>query len=239
MFREGFLRIHNKVLCNVVSAICISIGNDHDNSAVLCSSGKASLEFISTISFFSFSCCLPETSTLRIYFSFSLFEFDIILSRPPSVQAADEISCAEFIFLAYVLSLTEVGEQVKVTNRKHERQKGRQSDCVFMTSRWGSHAGRCGRHCRSSTHSCWFIKNYAVVLTSNPLRQLMPRNMCEYTNKVLDSFTSHFCTHHCHSVQESYQNPVRNLGFMHLHNQNVTITMEDYHNMSQAKPWAF
>lgn len=34
--------IHDRVLCNAVPAICISMGNDHDNSALLCSSGSPS-----------------------------------------------------------------------------------------------------------------------------------------------------------------------------------------------------
>lgn len=67
----------------------------------------------------------------------------------------------------------------------------------------------------------------------------MQRTMREYINKILDSFTSRFCTRHCHSVRESCLNTVENLGFMRSYNQNATITMEDYYNMSQVKPWAF
>lgn len=95
--------------------------------------GKQLLNLSAPYPFFFFSFCLSETSTLRIYFSFSLFEFDIISSCPSSFQAADEISCAKFIFMACALSLMEVREQVKVKKnrrRMRDRKGGRERLCI-------------------------------------------------------------------------------------------------------------
>lgn len=93
--------------------------------------GKQLLNLSAPYPFFFFSFCLSETSTLRIYFSFSLF--DIISSCPSSFQAADEISCAKFIFMACTLSLMEVREQVKVKKnrrRMRDRKGGRERLCI-------------------------------------------------------------------------------------------------------------
>lgn len=93
--------------------------------------GKQLLNLSAPYPFFFFSFCLSETSTLRIYFSFSLF--DIISSCPSSFQAADEISCAKFIFMACALSLMEVREQVKVKKnrrRMRDRKGGRERLCI-------------------------------------------------------------------------------------------------------------
>lgn len=132
VFREGFLRIHDKVLCNGVPAICISVGMITITQQFSAHQGKQLLNLSAPYPFF-FSFCLSETSTLRIYFSFSLFEFDIISSCPSSFQAADEISCAKFIFMACTLSLMEVREQVKVKKnrrRMRDRKGGRERLCI-------------------------------------------------------------------------------------------------------------
>lgn len=122
--------IHTRVLCNAVPAICISMENDHDNSAIRCSSGMASN--LPALYFFF----LSETLVLRncFYFLFELYGISSVLSAfrhfMGSIISSWKLSTAKFIFLTYILLLMELGDQGERQTEKMTERKG-ESDIVY------------------------------------------------------------------------------------------------------------